>query len=284
VEEKTGGACKKETVRSVSLEDLRKGDVEAVAALLKGVNNFGKVVVNALEYGDIKIFCAALYRALDAGKRFIIRSAAAVPRVLGGVGERPLLTRAELVGRDDAGKSENRRGGLIVIGSHVRKTTRQLELLLEKPGITAVEFNTHLVMKDEEFAGEIERVRKLCNGSVEAGNTTVVFTSRNRFDLNTGSREDELRVSVKIAAAVTSFVSSLPGRPRFIIAKGGITSSEIGTKALKVKKSLVLGQVLPGIPVWLTGPESRFPNTPYIIFPGNVGEEKDLRVIAEMLS
>jgi uncharacterized protein YgbK (DUF1537 family) len=290
IEEKTGGAYKKETVLAVSLEDLRKGDVEVIAGLLKGVDNFGKVIVNALEYGDVQIFCAALCRALDAGKRFIIRSAAALPRVLGGIGDRPLLTRQELSspvelgGKDDSGQGENRRGGLIVIGSHVRKTTRQLEVLLEKKDITAVEFNTHLVMKDEEFAGEIQRVQKLCNESVEAGKTTVVFTSRNRFDLNTGSREDELKVAIKIAAAVTSFVSNLPGRPRFIIAKGGITSSEIGTKALKVKKALVLGQVLPGIPVWLTGPESRFPNTPYIIFPGNVGEERDLRRIADMLS
>jgi uncharacterized protein YgbK (DUF1537 family) len=284
VEEKTGGAYKKETVLSISLEDLRRGDIETIAGLLKGAGNFGKVIVNALEYGDVKIFCAALYRALDAGKRFIVRSAAAVPRVLGGIGERPLLTRADLVNKDDSGQGENKRGGLIVIGSHVRKTTRQLELLLEKKGITAVEFNTHLVTQDERFASEIQRVQKLCNDSVEAGKTTVVFTSRNRFDLNTGSREDELKVSVKIAAAVTSFVSNLPGRPRFIIAKGGITSSEIGTKALKVKKALVLGQVLPGIPVWLTGPESRFPHTPYIIFPGNVGEEGDLRVIADMLA
>jgi uncharacterized protein YgbK (DUF1537 family) len=290
VEEKTGGAYKKETVLAVSLEDLRKGDVEAITAILKRIDNFGKVIVNALEYGDIKIFCAALYRALDAGKRFIIRSAAAVPKVLGGIVDRPLLTREELLfpaepaNRDDAGQGENKRGGLIVIGSHVRKTTRQLELLLEKKDLTAVEFNTHLVMRDEQFAEEIQRVRKLCNDSVEAGKTTVVFTSRNRFDLNTGNSEDELRVSVKIAAAVTSFVANLPGRPRFIIAKGGITSSEIGTKALQVKKALVLGQILPGVPVWLTGPESRFPNTPYIIFPGNVGEEGDLRAIAGMLS
>jgi uncharacterized protein YgbK (DUF1537 family) len=284
VEEKTGGACKKETVLSISLEDLRKGNIEAIAATLKGAGNFGKVIVNALEYGDLKIFCAALCRALDAGKRFIIRSAAAVPRVLGGIGERPLLTRAELVNKEDPGQGENRRGGLIVIGSHVRKTTRQLELLLEKKDLTAVEFNTHLVTEDEQFAAEIQRVQKICNDSVETGKTTVVFTSRNRFDLNTGNKEDELKVAVKIAAAVTSFVSNLSGRPRFIMAKGGITSSEIGTKALKVRKALVLGQVLPGIPVWLTGPESRFPNTPYIIFPGNVGEEQDLRVIADMLS
>jgi uncharacterized protein YgbK (DUF1537 family) len=165
----------------------------------------------------------------------------------------------------------------------VRKTSRQLELLLEKPNVTAIEFNTHLAIDDGKFAEEIQRVQQCCDESLEAGKTTVIFTVRERFDLNTGNREDELKVSMKIAAAVTSFVANLKDRPRFIIAKGGITSSEIGTVALKVKKALVLGQVLPGIPVWLTGPESRFPNTPYIIFPGNVGEEGDLRKITDMM-
>jgi uncharacterized protein YgbK (DUF1537 family) len=277
VEEKTAGNFKKESVSAVSLETLRQGGLDKTTELLMGIHDFNKVIVNALDYGDIKIFCAALYRALDKGKRFIIRSAAAIPKVLGGVSDKPLLNREDLI------RGNNSRGGLIVIGSHVQKTTRQLELLLENKSIIPIEFNTHLVVDDEKFNDEIRRVHKLCNESVEAGNTTVVFTCRNRFDLNTGSKDDELRLAVKIAGAVTGFVSNLPGRPRFIIAKGGITSSEIGTVALKVKKALVLGQVLPGIPVWLTGPESRFPNTPYIIFPGNVGEEDSLKKIVEML-
>jgi uncharacterized protein YgbK (DUF1537 family) len=213
----------------------------------------------------------------------MLRTAAAIPKVLGGIKDKPLLSREELLRSDDSGKGGNSRGGLIVIGSHVQKTSRQLELLLEKKNVVPIEFNTHLVIDENKFAGEINRVQKLCNDSIEAGKTTVIYTCRKRFDLNTGNREDELRISVKIAAAVTGFVSGLPGKPRFIIAKGGITSSEIGTTALKVKRALVLGQVLPGIPVWLTGSESRFPNTPYIIFPGNVGDEGDLRKIADML-
>jgi uncharacterized protein YgbK (DUF1537 family) len=277
VEEKTGGIFPAAKVAAVSIEDLRQGGIEKVVSILMGVTGFGKVVVNALDYSDIRIFCAAFYQALDNGKRFIIRSAAAIPKVLGNISDRPLLNKDDLL---DKG---NKRGGLVVIGSHVKKTTRQLELLLENKGITAIEFNTHLVLDDKKFSEEINRVQKLCNESIEAGNTTAVFTCRNRFDLNTGKKEDELKVAVKIANAVTSFVTNLPGRPRFIISKGGITSSEIGTKALKVKKALVLGQVLPGIPVWLTGPESRFPQTPYIIFPGNVGEEDSLKKIVEML-
>ena len=305
VDEKTNGVYKKETVKTVSLELLRgipegnlrpmgsadcpespsrlEARVEKIAALLMETEGFNKVIVNALDYNDIKIFCTALCRVLSKGKRFLFRSAAAIPRVLGGIKDKPLLTRDELLRNDDAGAGKNHRGGLIVIGSHVQKTSRQLEILMEKKNIVPIEFNTHLVTDDKKFADEISRVQKLCNESIEAGKTTVVYTCRKRFDLNTGNREDELRVSVRIAAAVTGFVSGLSGRPRFIIAKGGITSSEIGTTALKVKRALVLGQVLPGIPVWLTGSESRFPDTPYIIFPGNVGDEGDLRKIAEML-
>ena len=72
-------------------------------------------------------------------------------------------------------------------------------------------------------------------------------------------------------------------RPRFIVAKGGITSSEVGTKGLRVRRARVMGQILPGVPVWQTGPESRFPGLPYVIFPGNVGDENALRNAVEKL-
>ncbi|MCL2320395.1 MAG: hydroxyacid dehydrogenase, partial [Treponema sp.] len=90
VEEKTRGAFKKKNVLSVSLEDLRstistEAKVEKIAALLADVKDFNKVIVNALDYEDIKIFSAAFYRALAGGKRFMLRTAAAIPKVLGGV-------------------------------------------------------------------------------------------------------------------------------------------------------------------------------------------------------
>ena len=72
-------------------------------------------------------------------------------------------------------------------------------------------------------------------------------------------------------------------KPKFIIAKGGITSSDVGTKALRVKKARVMGQVKKGNPAWMTGEESKFPGMPYIIFPGNVGEVSTLKEIVEEL-
>ena len=56
-----------------------------------------------------------------------------------------------------------------------------------------------------------------------------------------------------------------------LLAKGGITSSDIATQGLGVQRALVLGQILPGVPVWQLGPETRYPGLGYIVFPGNVG-------------
>jgi len=48
-----------------------------------------------------------------------------------------------------------------------------------------------------------------------------------------------------------------------------------------VKRALVLGQILPGIPVWELGAETKFPGLPYVVFPGNVG---GLDALAETMS
>lgn len=89
---------------------------------------------------------------------------------------------------------------------------------------------------------------------------------------------------MRISDALTAVVSGLHFRPRFLIAKGGITSSDVGTKGLGVVRAMVKGQAAPGIPVWETGPESLFPGLSYVIFPGNVGEVYTLSQIVEALA
>jgi uncharacterized protein YgbK (DUF1537 family) len=277
IAEKTEGTFPAASVVSIPLPLLRAADVDATAKILIAVSGFGKVIVNALDYSDLEVFAAAVYRAMTAGRRFIFRSAAALPKVLGGIVDRPLLSRADVA---DPAVSD---GGLVVIGSHVKKTSAQLEALRDLEGLRFLELDTHLVLDERRFAAEVERIKKECDAALAAGSTVVVYTRRDRFDVNTGNKEDELRVAVAISDALTSIPASLKRKPRFIIGKGGITSSDIGTKALRVKRATVLGQILPGIPVWRTGEESLFPNTPYIIFPGNVGEVDSLKRIVALL-
>ncbi|MFA6505791.1 MAG: four-carbon acid sugar kinase family protein [Treponemataceae bacterium] len=279
VEEKTKGIFKKDSCAYISLDDLRSFDVEKIAGQLKSVHDFNKVIVNAVDYVDVKVFMLAFINAIHSGKEFMFRSAAAVTKVLGGVSDRPLLSKSELV------EKGNTNGGIVLIGSHVNKTTQQFEALRELGGkVEFIEFNQHLVLKDGGLEGEVERVIALAEKNILLGKNVVVYTRRERFDLDTDDKEKQLLVSVKISDAVTSVIGKLKVRPSYIIAKGGITSSDVGTKALKVKKALVMGQIKPGIPVWMTGPESKFPDMPYIIFPGNVGEIDTLKKIVEELS
>lgn len=51
--------------------------------------------------------------------------------------------------------------------------------------------------------------------------------------------------------------------------QGGITSSDLATKALEAKRAKVVGQAMAGVPLWQLGPESRHPGVPYIVFPGD---------------
>jgi uncharacterized protein YgbK (DUF1537 family) len=270
IEEKSGGTFKKDSVVYISLEELRSQSYSKIVDKLAGVSDFNKVVANAIDYSDVKVFVIALIKAIINGKNFLFRSAAALTKIIGGISDKPLLTKQELI------NSSNKNGGIVIVGSHVKKTTTQLEHLKKATHIEFVEFNVHLVLDDNAFKRELDRVIKAVEENIEKGRTVAVYTRRERFDFNTGNKEDELVVATKISDAVSSIISSLKTRPNFIIAKGGITSSDIGTKGLNVKKAMVLGQILHGIPVWLTGPESKFPNMPYVIFPGNVGNETAL--------
>ena len=278
VEEKTRGEYKAADVTCISLEDIRNTDYDKIEEQLMNVKNFNKIIINAVDYIDIKVFCVALYRAMAKGKIFMMRTAAGIVKVMGGVTDQPLLTREQMVVK------ETSNGGIIVVGSHTDKTTKQVEALKKLSDIEFIELDATLVKDDAAFEAEVKRCLDLEEKCIKAGKTVCCYTTRALITADTGDKEDELRLSVKISDAVQSLVGRLTVTPAFVIAKGGITSSDVGTKALAVKKANVLGQIKPGIPVWQTGPESKFPQTPYVIFPGNVGDDETLKEAVEVLT
>lgn len=277
VEEKTEGAYRKENVISISLEDIHSANIDKIEEQLMSVENFNKIIVNAIDYVDIKVFCIALYKAMAKGKIFMFRTAAAIVKVMGGVTDQPLLSREQMIVREISN------GGIIVVGSHTDKTSLQVDALRRNPNIAFIELDATLVKDEEAFEREVERCLALEESYIVKGISVCVYTTRKLITADTGDKEDDLRLAVKISDAVQSLVGRLSVVPSFVIAKGGITSSDVGTKALAVQRANVLGQIKPGIPVWQTGFESKFPLTPYIIFPGNVGEISTLKEAAEIL-
>jgi uncharacterized protein YgbK (DUF1537 family) len=277
-EEKSEGAYRASSMIYITLKDLRAGHVEGIVKQLGSAEHFNKIIVNAVDYEDIRIFCDALVQSIAQGKRFLFRTAASFPKVLGSIEDRKLLGRADLV------EEAEEHGGIVLIGSHVQKTSQQLGAL-ERSGLQVdfIQFDQHRVITPEGLEPEVKRVIGQAERSISEGRSVVVYTNRERFDLDTDDKEKQLEISVKISDSVTSIIGGLGIRPRFIVAKGGITSSDVGVKALRVKKALVMGQILPGVPVWQTDEGSKFPHMPYIIFPGNVGDADSLLEVVRML-
>ena len=179
---------------------------------------------------------------------------------------------------------DTKNGGIVLIGSHVKKTTLQLEALKQsEKELCFLEFHAEAWKQKDGLTQEARRVREEAERCICLGKTAVIYTSRTLQMPDTEDKDQILAVSVAISEAVTSIIGNLEIKPRFIVAKGGITSSDVGTKALGVKRAQVLGQIKKGIPVWRTGAESKFPGMPYIIFPGNVGEVTTLKEIVEEL-
>ena len=277
VEEKTKAKYRAEDCVTISLEELNACDVKGIYDKLMKTQDFQKVIVNAVCYADLKVFAAAMVHAVKSGKEFIVRSAASLPKVLGRIEDQPLLCRDQLI-------EQTKNGGLVLVGSYVKKTTQQLdELRTTDKDVDFIEFHVRACFDDNLMEDEISRIVEFLEERIAGGHTVVIYTSRRLLSPADMTAEEKLRLSVRISEAVTSIIKRIEVKPRFLIAKGGITSSDVGTKALNVKKARVMGQVRKGIPVWMTGAESKFPGMPYIIFPGNVGEPSTLKEIVEEL-
>jgi uncharacterized protein YgbK (DUF1537 family) len=274
VEEKTGGQVPSETVASISIEDIRCGGPKRVFERLESLDPGGVCVVNAASYRDVEVFVRGLLTAEERDQRFLYRTAASFVRARAGLPGRPLLTQEELHLSDSG-------AGLFVVGSHVPRTTSQVSALLAQPEIASIEIRVEDLLDKDRRNGEIERVAGQADEALRRDQDVVAYTGR---QIITGEdAESSLFIGQRISEGLVSIVQHISTRPRYVVGKGGITSSDLATQALGIKRALVLGQILPGVPVWELGAESRYPAMPYVVFPGNVGGPEALVEIVTAL-
>ncbi|MCI0535846.1 MAG: hypothetical protein L0Z50_11535 [Verrucomicrobiales bacterium] len=263
VEEKTGGRILARQVTSISIEDIRCGGPDRVCKRLMGLTGVPMCVVNAAAHRDLEVFVQGLLAAEKQGRRFLYRSAASFVAARAGLVLRPLLNTSEL--SLPASGPE-----LIIAGSHVPQSSEQLiRLLRAVDELASVEIKVPELQHKPTRAKELGRVRRAVDDALRAGRKTLVYTSR-RLIAGADATES-LAISRHVSDALVEVAQSVSVRPRYIIAKGGITSSDIATRGLGVKRAMVRGQLLPRVPVWELGPETHFPGLIYVVFPGNVG-------------
>ena len=278
VAEKTQGRISATQVHSVSIDMLRTGTFEhgpaqSVATYLLSLPRGSVCIVNACHPRDMELFALGTLLAEQGGVRFLYRTAAQF--VAARLGLPPLsLWRPESTSRG------TRTGGLLIVGSHVPQTTEQLQQLLQDSSLVAVELSVQQLF-DAERHRTIDSVVSRVNETIGSGRDVVVYTSRQLASV--GDARDNLQIGQSISAALVEVVRQLKSRPRFLVAKGGITSSDVATRGLNVRRAMVRGQVLPGVPVWELGPETNFPGLMYIVFPGNVGGPESLTQVVQIL-
>ncbi|KAI4351042.1 hypothetical protein L6164_005430 [Bauhinia variegata] len=277
VEEKTAGRIPAGSVVSISIQLLRKGGPDAVYEHLCSLQKGSVCIVNAASERDMAVFALGMIKAELKGKHFLCRTAASfVSAHIGIIPKPPILPK-------DIGMTREKNGGLIVVGSYVPKTTKQVEELKLQCGqaLRSIKVSVEkLAMRStEEREEEISRTSELADLYLKARKDTLIMTSRN---LITGkSASESLEINFQVSSALVEIVKRITTKPRYILAKGGITSSDLATKALGARCAKIVGQALAGIPLWQLGPESRHPGVPYIVFPGNVGDSKALAQVVK---
>lgn len=261
VEEKSKGKISRESVVSVDLPTIRNKGIDGVEALLRKAEKGSVCIVNACVQRDVEVFVAAALRLELSGTRILYRSAAALASARLGVDLAPPLEGGFGVVNTDS-------GGLIVAGSHVPKTTQQLEPFHSLESIEKIELNVGELLQSE---GDelVSRLSRKVNESLSSGKDVLLFTSRSLVSAN--DEKSNLSIGSRVSRALVEIVRRLEQPPRFIIAKGGITSSDVATKGLQIRKATIIGQLIAGVPVWRSASSSRFPQLDFVVFPGNVG-------------
>ncbi len=305
--EKTGNRITANQITHFPVDTLRDSTVSELVSRIQEIKSGSYVIADALGYYDIDTFCLALLRS---GRTFIARTAASFVASIAGIWPRNLLDH-----KDIQHSTEN--GGLIVAGSWVGKTTRQIEYLVGHSDIIEIVLDVRQLLEQYDDENYQQSIADVIQQHLENRKDVLVYTSRERLTADefqkyllnqkndpswanrkmttsdenrelflhqknvpvdtgretvaAGERRANLEIGNRVSASLSGLIGALSATPSFLIAKGGITSSDIATKALAVKRARVMGQILPGVPVWKLGRESKYPGMPYVIFPGNVG-------------
>ena len=277
VEEKTHGKIQAAQVERFLLADLRTSQQSSLLRdRLMNLHDNQCCVVDAETQDDLNQFATNVLFAASEGKRFLFRSAASLLTALANLPPQPIAAN-EMAQYVRGGKP-----GAVIVGSHVKKTTEQLQLLLQQTGTVGVEIDVTRLLeagdRPDLLTETVHKVREIH----QDGKTPVIFTSRQ--ELTFDSVQTRLEFGEAVSALLMAVLRHLPADIGFLISKGGITSNDTLSTGLALRTANLLGQVLAGVSIVKTPADHpQFPDLPVVLFPGNVGDETALATVYQRL-
>ena len=258
-------------VASISLREVRRGGPSHIAdRLLTDRESSRYVIANAVESSDLDAIALGAELAEKRGTRVLARTGPSFLSARAGMPTAPPLRPNEVSTRGGR--------GLVVIGSHTALSTAQLTLALKSHELAVVPLDvTQLIghhgrSRNHAISGAAAELRR-----VLAAGDGVLVTSRDRAEAE-GRRALEAGDAIGRAVVDVVRAVAIDVNLDWLIAKGGITSHNIAMDALGVRRASVLGQLFPGkVSVWRLGADSVRPGLRYVVFAGNIGDERSLR-------
>ncbi|WP_250544701.1 four-carbon acid sugar kinase family protein [Canibacter zhuwentaonis] len=280
VAEKTRGKVAAADVIRIQLNELRHAGGAAVLELLRGAQRGAVIVADCVTESDLRSLALALNTAEKEGKNFIYRVGPPFVRARLGMDSPPPCDAAQLRAIFDA-QSQALPHGLIVVGSHVELTSRQLAHLQNSCDLARFELDVRRALG----VGRDEYLVQLATSVSDAlrHGEAVIATSRELVRGTDG--QSSLEIARRVSAAMVEVVNKIVHRnpPKFVIAKGGITSSDTASLGLEIRRAQVIGPMLPGlVSLWVSA-SGVAANVPYIVFAGNVGDESSLSEVVAKL-
>ncbi len=275
IEEKTKGCIEASCVYSFSIAAIRNQSAEELSEQIVSLLPNTYCIFNSLCYSDLDKVTNALLLAEQSGKKILYRTSSSfVPSYI-GLHPKHLLQSIDLI------KKAKNHGGLTIVGSYVKKSSNQLKKALSLfNNQTTIILDVEKVIKENSNKYLREIIKKIDHNTA-SGKDTLVYTSRKVI---TGKDAHvTIDIASRVSMALVNLVKGICVRPKYFIAKGGITSHDLAVKGLNMLRSKVIGQILPGVPVWEMSEQTKFYKLPYIVFPGNVGDNNALKTIIHKL-
>lgn len=265
-------------VGTISLHDIRDGGPYGVRQKLASATNGRWVVVNAESYSDLLTVVEGVRLAQNDGQSLLYRGGPSLVTALAGPQERPGLTSGVLDQMLD-----RRRWGLVVVGSHVSLTNRQVSELRRSGRLRVVEVDPVALLDASSGAVYAARVsEEVVTGLQRA--TVLCVTGRSVLSAGGGAKD--LALSRKISIALSGVIrQAVRGEPAWVLAKGGITSYDIAVHGLGLKRASIVGDLFPGLVCVLRVEKGTVMrrSIPYVVFPGNAGGEESLTMAVRRL-
>jgi uncharacterized protein YgbK (DUF1537 family) len=276
--EKSGGRMSRDDVASIGLADIRLGGPDRVAGIVAGLR--GRfAVVNATCYDDLDVVVLGVQQAEQRGLRFAYRTGPSFVQALAGL--KPLTP----LGPDGIWPSGRRPGpGLVVVGSHVGLTSRQVAALRRRHPMTTVELEATTVAG---AAGRDPHLRMVTEQVAQGLRDGHVLLMTSRTLVRGRDRAGSLAIARQVSGALVTVVRAVRDQGlAWTVAKGGITSHETAAEGLGIRRAVIEGQLFPGmVSLWrpVVAPDAVL-GLPYVVFAGNVGGDDGLAEVVSKLT